>query len=81
MIPVMTQGGYRKVMTDRLLQTGKLRAFAEGDNRCCTAYIVRKVVPNLRASKAKLCLVERGHFSFLIISVTMPNSVETATQI
>ena len=35
--------------------------FPEGGNRCCTAYIVRKVTPNLRASKAKLwpkCLTD-----------------------
>ena len=33
-------------MADRLLQTLNFKLFPERDNRCCTVYIVRKVIPN-----------------------------------
>ena len=32
----------------------KFRDFPEGDNKCCTVYIVRKVIPNLGSMKEKV---------------------------
>ena len=39
-------------MEYRLLQSFEL--FPEGGNKCCTAYIIRNIIPNLGASKSKL---------------------------
>ena len=43
----------RKAMVDRLLQTSKFELFPEGGNRCCTACIFRRVIPNLKSVKGK----------------------------
>ena len=66
------------------------KLLSEGGNWCCTANILREVIPDLRSIKGKTmakmfgwlkdCWMERRNCKVLTIWVTMPSTIGTTTK-